>query len=308
MDTDLRAPAKSTTRFLSLAFALLTLSVAAATAQQAPPALEPEPQQAPQPEVPLLSGPPVKAANTAEAGTTALASLTITEFSLDGRLQPIEHTYPELAAIDLLPLSETEHKAALAVAADRQHAVERIVGQNTNLLLEFASSAGDRAAQMEILGRAYTAMRPVRDRRPLVDELADAINPEHARELRRMVDEYHRAERDHLVRDAKLTEGKDVKPFEARIRQNIHAMGRELRLAFERIVTEGEKDLEAFLSKLALRPEQDATIRRLIVDFVVSHGLNATPEAKRGLFFAVLRELDRSQKAALLRLALRGDL
>jgi hypothetical protein len=266
-------------RRLLLAVLMVTIPVSAQTGEPGP-----------------LSGPRV---------ASPAPRVTLVERDFEGRLRRLEAS-PEEAALSRLNLAEATRAKADAVLAARAAVVDKIVGGNIELLLRLSTSGqADRLEQVQLAGEAFDALRPLRERGPLLKELRDALPGAEAAELSRLVTEYRKALREEISADARA-KGERLGPRQAAARAYQSLLGDEIRRSYDRQIACGTAMLERAIGRLNLTPEQDTTIRNMVLDFVQKTMGKATESQKRDLFLGILVHLDARQRRELIRMVIQG--
>jgi hypothetical protein len=239
------------TAFPRASLLVLTLSLAAAVAPaQAQPAPAPEPDP--------LAGPKV-----AERPRDARS---LVEHDPMGKLVRLERD-AALEALDRLELDDATRAKVDQIVTARLAVLDTIVQDNILLLasLNNARMSGDRAEGRKALAQLMGVARPYLARGTLVEELRPALSADQHAELKRMVDEYHAA-----AVEARIGEpGDDGRPAnraQAEITERLNQLGVEVRRSYERRVASGGQELDDFLAKLDLTPEQEGRIRKRIED------------------------------------------
>ncbi len=204
-----------------------------------------------------LGGPPVDASATAP---------TLIERDYEGRLRKLERR-PEIAALDMLGLTDTELAPANEVVDERAALIEKIVFNNLLLLGEVGTAletappgAGMEAVEPDLRERFEAALGPLWMGTPLVDQIQDAL-PEHARvEYRRIVDTWYAA----AMEQARLTNpDAPASPYELVMRD---VVGGEVESAYERGQAGRDQAYEEFLAALELDPETEGRVREAALD------------------------------------------
>lgn len=228
---------------------------------------------------------------TVAARTTAV---TLVERDFDGRLKLLE-VRPEEAALRLLNLSEAEKAAAAVVLAQRLAQVSKLIMEHQGLFLKIQSArqAGDRAALPELMRELHPLAAPLLNP-PLAEQLAETLTPEHAADLRRLVQEYTAAlSGEQRSRDAAMG-GRDRRPERTseapgvRARIEVTLLIREMAGSLRAAVTERRERTERIIAISQATPEQEAAIRRLVREFGEKTKGQASP-GQRGELLRSLR-------------------
>ena len=273
--------------FLSALFACTATSLAQTDKK------EPDPKPATQPAADPLGGPKVEP-------RTGEPSLVAT--GMEGTIKRLEVS-PEEAALPLLGLDDKEIEATVKVLDERAALLDKIVSENIPLLLKFqALRQGDtQKEQMQALTELAKALKPLREAHRLRDELARAMTPEKAEKMNRLVAEYWTAIYTEAEQTLKVKGGRVPTRAEISGYQTLLAVGLDIKRSYERVVGSRQAELDGFLKKLSVTPEQDTKIRNLATDYAQKTLGKPTPDQRTEFFAKVLKELDNEQKAQLLR-------
>ncbi|MBL8764647.1 MAG: hypothetical protein JNM07_10305 [Phycisphaerae bacterium] len=250
-----------------------------------------QPQVAPPAEAPVLSGPKV-------ATKTRPASLV--ERDAAGKIVRLD-VPPPVAALDLLDLTKEQRAAADEVVSRRAAILDTVVRNNLETLVKLNSGA--RAANPEerlaLLEKLGAEAEPLKRRGGLQDELMTAIGPEHGVAFRALIQEYGRAVFQESVAEQRAAGGKaDGKKILAK--EVERAIGQEVRRSYDRVFGAAARDFDALLKELAVTPEQEGKIRKVVGDeFTRSYG-KLTPAQRTETFWKVFRELDETQRRTLI--------
>lgn len=258
-------------------------------AQTLPPDTAP-PARGAVPDAPL-SGPKVHA-------PTAVG---LVEKDMAGKVRRLEIT-PEEAALEKITLSPKERADANAIVVERQAILDKAVGENVPLLLEMqaAFQQNNKGEQIRQLQLFMNAIRPLRDRPKLRDEIAAVLSPDNAAKFQGLVHDYWEAIIAEGVAEQKEGGGKP-KPFEVMTREGLVAFGQEIKRAYERRIASGAKEVDEFLRRLNATGEQEATLRNIFTDYAQKTlGKAPTPEQQRALGARIWKELTWEQRKTLL--------
>lgn len=236
----------------------------------------------------VLSGPKV-------AETTSERTLVQRDFS--GKVRRLE-VPPEEAAIELLTLDEGARARVQRVLDERAAIMDRILADNLDLLVRF-QSARERRDRLKLLGEFRVAMEPLEARGTLRAELRAELPKSEAGRFDQLVDGYWETVTKEAVAEAKASDPK-AKAGEVIVRERLQALGNEVRRAYDRRITQSVKQLDEFLAKLNLTPEQDAEVRGHVTRFVERTKGNANPAQRRELFGKILAGLNADQKRLLI--------
>ncbi len=231
---------------------------------------------------------------------------TLVRRGYDGALKPLEAP-PEIAALDLLALSEEDWSTIEPVLSERAGRIDRVVIEHILTLAELtsATAAGDKESERRLFGIIVNDLREVDRGVRLVDVIAPYVPQAQRSEYRRLVRERHLARFEELKREVVL-ERKPNPDAEAFERLIVEAIGLEIERSYDRIVTSKVVEFERFLSDLALDPETEGRVRRLGEAFAQRTALNPTPEQTRVLLAEIYDLLPTDAKGRLLKV-LRGD-
>lgn len=226
---------------------------------------------------------------------------TIVRRDFNGVIERPDAT-PAEAALDLITLDDDSRKAVRDVLARRAAGLDAFVRENLELLgqISNANQSGDRAESLRLLAEAAPKLRPTLGRAPLEEQLAQVLPEPKARELRHLVREYRNAVRNEAVTKARA-QGETLTPAQATIRESLSELGQEIRRAYERQFLGRQAELDRVLAMLNLQPAQETRIRNLITEHVQATKGNPTQAQRLQLFTRIAAELDREQRATLLR-------
>lgn len=244
-------------------------------------------------ETPPLAGP--------SAGD-AIAKPTLVERAYDGTLKRLELP-PAEAAVALLELDDAARVRVEALIAERAAAVDEVVIGNIELLVSVkgAGESGDRVRAIGLLRKLDEAFGGIEPVRKFEERLGGAMGLVQRQEFMALLDEY----RDAVAEDRRRAlerEGaarRELRPRALRLRERLEELGVEIRRSYERQVTLAAREFEALMAKLALRPEQEGEIRRLVADYAQRTQLNPNEADRRAIFLKVLSHLDEDQRRIL---------
>jgi len=241
-----------------------------------------------------LSGPKIAA---------AAARATLVERDFEGRLRELEVS-PEESAIALLNLDAQAQRRVDAVLAERAAVIDRIVSGNLELLVRLSSAMqAEPAERVQLVMEASEALKPLRHRGPLLQEIGGVLPEDKAAELNRLVVEYRAALRDDILAESK-SRGENLRPAQVAARMRLAGVGQEIRRSYDRLIAAGTERLERTISRLNLTPEQDGKVRNLVFDFFQQTMGKATESQKRELFVRLLTQLDAKQRRELMRMVI----
>lgn len=258
----------------AVAFVLAVSAVSPAVAQTA--------------ESPALSGPSV--------GTTGAARpVSLVERDFDGKLKVLE-TEPVGAAIAIMTLTPESRAAAEKVLLERSAAWDLFVRDRLKEIAELgaARQAGDRAAAAQSVRQLMRDARPILDKGPLVDQVAEVITASEAAQLRSIVQEYQDA-----VREA-APQGRAGSARRGRVQQalgeRVMTFGQEIKASYERVFGSRQRELQELIARLDLSPEQESQVQRIFTDLAQkTYGKPSREQSARAVFEAY-RLLDSGQR------------
>ncbi len=284
------------------------------------------------------------------SGPTVEQVPTLLNYGLDGRLEPVEGR-PELAAAELLAAqggidSEVSERVR-AVATARREAMRMLMVDELDAVRVISDLvvAGEADAARDEMRAMWQRFEPGQPHAPLLDDLAEALGPEHADGLRAMVDEYwaallaqrmgERLERrlgeamagqmDGQANDRMGNEvidqmggmpGDRVDPqlvmssddpviSAARQRLAFQLFQQEVREAYDQSLSRYRELLESINTAIETSDAQRASIREVVLEHIKDTRLEATPEQRRATMVRIYRELDEAQREQLYALLLR---
>jgi hypothetical protein len=192
---------------------------------------------------------------------------TLVQRDFDGRLKRLEG-HPVYAALDMMDLSKDERAAAMKPLMQRSLAIEKIMRDNTRLVLEAqaAFKPGDDGRGQQAVVKLYELAQPVFAGGKLIDLAAAQLPPEKARELRQLVGEYMQA----AVADrmAGNVDGKKQERLGAFLGESGALFGKEVEIAAKRTFEGGEKEFKELSRKLDLTPEQESKMQALFINMM----------------------------------------
>lgn len=238
-----------------------------------------------------LRGPRLKAEDTAP---------TLVAHDFMGHLKKLD-TPPEVAALRLLDLDESERKKTGDILTARAAILDRVVIENIDLLVQLhnASESGDKAEKVRLLRIYSEKLESLRERGPLDRELASALPKDKAARLKSLVGDYRAALAQDISEEAKKA-GETLRPTQVTNRIYFQELGAEIKQSYERQIATRSADLERVLGKLNLSPELEGKIRKQIAEYAQETKLNATPAQKRKFLLAILAQLNPEQQKILL--------
>lgn len=224
---------------------------------------------------------------------------TLTQRGYTGELAPLEAP-PEVAALDLLGLSDAQWAPVNEALAQRAASIDAVVRRHIRTLVELqsAKATGDTSEQRRLMGLIVEDLRGLRRGGRFVDQVASALPEDKRDTYRRLVRERHLA--DYQQIRAQLEQaGEERAESIAFQRLILRALGHEIERSYDRIVTEGTERLEEILRELRLEPAVEGEVRRLVQAFGQRTALNPTPEQRRELFAQIYRALPGEARARL---------
>lgn len=213
----------------------------------------------------------------------------------EGRLRPLERR-PEIAALDLLGLSDDELAEAREVVAERAALTEKLVFQNLLLLTEIGAAlestpagSGFEALEPMLRERAETALSALWTGTPLVDQIEGVLPAPSRDEYRRIVNAWFAAA---MAEERELHPGLDATPFELVVRR---IAGAEIESAYQRGQAGRDAAYAEFLAKLDLDPETEGRVRRVALDAYLeifnATGREPNQSEEAGIFRKILAEI-----------------
>lgn len=229
------------------------------------------------------------------------AARTLVHKDFNGALTRLERPAEE-AALELLTLSDRERTATQAVLTERAAILDGVVGDNIPLLLRLqgAREEGLTPERRDALRQMVRKLAPLRARGSLRDELFACLDTDNATEFDRLIDEYSRA----VVEDGASKVGQ---PGEAKsrgevaVREQLAALGLEIKRSYDRRVSDGLARLDDALRLVEATPEQEARIRNLTTDFFQQVAGKPSQSQRMGYLRKVMAELEPAQRTTLLK-------
>jgi len=246
---------------------------------------------------PALAGPAVRAAD---------GSPSLVQRDFAGKVKRLEEPADE-AALALLDLTPAQKEQADTILAQRHALLDRIVLEN--LLTISRLPGAPEEERRGILRELTEKLRPLRERGPLADELGTTLTREQLERHATLVREYFAAVAD------EPTEGMGDRPRRDRAgavgREFVQQIGVAVRRSYERTLGQRQKEFEETLAALDLTPEQDAKVRKIVIDAAqkaLSAGTtgegraayNRADAERRATILAVMNELTPEQRRALI--------
>lgn len=187
---------------------------------------------------------------------------TLVQREFDGRLKRLE-VEPVGAAVAIMVLSDSDRAAAERVLLARKTAFDALIRDNIPLLMraDGAFKGHDGGEGQLALQQLFEKARPIIDRGPLIDQVADAISPAAAAELRRIHAEYMAA----AVQD-RVDRGEKPGRFGLRLAEGFAQFQREVEDSARRVFEGGDKEFKQLVAKLDLTPEQESRIQGMFMD------------------------------------------
>ncbi|MFN7021440.1 MAG: hypothetical protein ACK4WH_08955 [Phycisphaerales bacterium] len=208
----------------------------------------------PAPEPATLAGPRVDGLPTGRR--------TLVHREFDGRLKRLE-VEPVGAAVAIMDLSASDRAAAERVLLERKTAFDALIRDNIPLLMraDGAFKGHDGGEGQRALQQLFEKARPIIDRGPLIDQVAGALSPGAAAELRRIHAEYMAA----AVQD-RIDRGEKPDRFGLRLAEGFAQFQREVEDSARRVFEGGEKEFKQLAARLDLTPEQESRIQGMFQD------------------------------------------
>jgi hypothetical protein len=206
---------------------------------------------------------------------------------------------PEAAALAMVVIeSERLERAREAITA-RSTALGMLLVDNIDLLRDAtdAIKAGDEDAVREIYREMLDRFDPDRARDPLLIAFAEFVSPEELEDMTRLVDEYWEAWIRWELRNSPDRLEALREETEQRLSFSLFQM--ELGEAYNWSVRPFRERLERLYEITEASPEQRATIRDVVIDFIRETRLEPAPEQRRDATRAIHAVLDEEQRLRL---------
>ncbi len=226
---------------------------------------------------------------------------TLVEIDYAGRVRRLEQS-PEEGALKMLALDSATRAATDRILTERARILDDLVISNIDLLTKLgtASAAEDKKAQFALILELYMKMEPLRERGTLRGEIEGVLEDPAKERFARLVDGYW----DAIVREQQgAKDGKPEARFAILAREKLQLFGEEVGRSFYRQLDpeRGEREFEAFLGSIGLRPEQEQKIRRMAEEFIVAAKFRPTERQEQMFFLRILSMLDEEQRERLIR-------
>lgn len=249
-----------------------------------------QPSPAPPQSAPL-AGPKVEIAPAPEA-----RSLVRRGFNGDVEVLSVE---ADVAAIDLLALSEEQRAIFDRLRNERSALFSRTIRENFDLLLQFGSidAKSQPAEFVALLRRTGEALHDYRARGTMLREMGPHLTTAQRAEARALIGEYVRARAEAIRREL----GGEAGAAEIALRMKVETLGRMTESAIQAAVAMGTAVFEDIARRLNLTPEQKQQVQRILEPLAVQELLSRETAAVARLraFVEVSRLLTREQMAAL---------
>lgn len=279
---------------LRLALAGCSLALASAA-----PALQtqPQPQSQPQPEVaqPQHTGP---AAEPVLGGPKVPDELVRTLVRRDAKGNFLRaEGRPEEAALALLGLKPDDREKARGVIGDRAARLCDSLFDHADRLREASDliAAGKRDEAASIARAFWDEFEPDHAPAPMLYAMGQALGPAHEAELTRIVDEYWDA---WITWELRRSRDKSEQA-RSRVRERLafQLFQDELRQAYDRVIRPYRERVEQIFAALDPTPEQRASIRGAVVEFVRESRARPTPQQRREVLTKIYSILDQERRA-----------
>jgi hypothetical protein len=280
-------------RTIVLTALTLALSPALARLPDQPQTQDAQPSAAtPQPDEPLLSGPKVDIEPT---GTT------LVRHDIHGRLRRLD-ALPELAAVELLDLSDATRAKVDRIITERTALFDRFVIKSLDLFIELESAdiAKDTFEQSRLLGVMFHRLEPLTRRGSLGREIAGVLPRDQRVRFRSLVRSYWTAVLDD-ERAMAENAGEKIGRLDIFRRETERQLRTAIEQSIERQTTALGIGIEIILQRLDLNTEQNAKVRELIEDAMDRNGGEASEDDQGLLMLKVLSVLDERQRAIAIR-------
>lgn len=239
----------------------------------------------------ILAGPKVRVSSPA----------SIVERGMDGLVKPAEPN-PEVAALSLLDLSESERMSVDAALNRRARLLDAFLKNNLPLLTKLGVAGGtnNKLDQLSLAWEALQQLRPVTELGPLQRQISQHLSPDNASTFNRLLSEYWNA----YVKDRraiKKDDGTYPNRIEIILGAKLESLGRESERALKGMLEGGDLVFQLLFKHIELRPEQREKLGAMVSDFMRETKGDATQSQNAQLFFSVLPVLDESQRPLFLR-------
>ena len=205
-----------------------------------------------------LAGPKVDAASAAP-------SLVARDFS--GTITRLESS-PEEAAIPLLTLSPQETTLVETAFNERAAIFDRAVSENYELVLKLQGFREAKPAERLAMLREWnTALRELKVRGKLVDEISAALSKENAAAFRKLVTDYREALIAQAMKGSEMMGERPLNRQQAQGREVLIELGQEVKRAFDRRIAEGKTKIEEVVKTIDATPEQREQLEKISLDF-----------------------------------------
>jgi hypothetical protein len=244
----------------------------------------------------LLAGPSV----SEEAPTT------LVRLGYDGAIERPGVRIEE-AALELLELDASARARVDEIVAERAAILDKAVIENIELLVEFqsAKSAGDELRQAALIGRFVRSLAALEERGSLREELGRALGDDEKARFESLIDEYNQAILAE-ARDAAKERGERFIQFRFVQIERLKVLGQEIKRSYDRQIGSRTEDFERLLAALALSPEREAEVRRVVTDFARRTLLNPDEKDRAGLFIRIASMLSADERRRLVEFAREG--
>lgn len=278
-------------RTIVLTALTLVLSPALARLPDQPQDAEPA-AATPQPDRPLLSGPKVD---------EDPAGATLVRYDIHGRLRRLD-TLPELAAVELLSLSDATRAEVDRIITERTALFDRFVIRSLDLFVELESAdiAKDTFEQSRLLGVMFHRLEPLTRRGSLGREIAGILPRNQRVRFRSLVRSYWEAVLNDERATAKRT-GEKIGRLDVFRKETERQLRTTIEQSIERQTTALGIGVEIILQRLDLNTEQNAKVRELIEDAMDRNGGKASEDDQGLLMLQILSVLDERQRVIAIR-------
>lgn len=256
-------------------------------------------QPEPAPATPLLSGPSVEPEASAP---------TLIRLGYDGRIERIDDTQPEVAALHLIDLPDDARARIDASLEERAAFLDAAVLEHYETLLELyaAFGAGDQTEVIGLYMEFASHLQPLFEGGGLGRQLAREMPQSTAREYARLLREYYAALTQDVLAHSEEAQGNPpVNAADALRQHKVQLLMEEVGRSFARIIEQKTQEFEEVLDALDLDPDREAEIRSMVEVMAGDFGLNPTEAQKRQLFTRIMQELTPEERQKLLGWVLR---
>ncbi len=226
----------------------------------------------------------------------------------DGKIKRLEIPAEE-AALELVDLDAATRARIDAILAQRAALLDKLVADNLLKLLDVynATQAGRKDEAREIFMEVLEQAGPLKERGKLGDEVRAEMTPDQSAAYDRIRREYWEAIIREDVQASRSASGGELArgAVQAAIGKEVAlVIGAEIKRSYERQATARADQLKQFVEALALSPEQEAKVTRILADDFQMIQANKVPGKRTtvqglALVRAIAAELTPEQRVAL---------